>query len=199
VLIVSNYSISSYPLGRFVHTFTPENTATVYQFLANREAVLEQGERYNIGYEVIDGVNWVELSATSKADEVDPVVSHYVARHLGEQCRAVQTEKSNARVIHSGTAGAYLGKKYAWRIYGMAVARDTFDKYMEIIGHPMVSCSTEGSRSTAYLDIGIDSAVQDLINSCVKVGNTGNRFSSPLLPSKPWFQVKGIAAITDKK
>ena len=199
VLVVSNYNIAIDSSGKYLHTFTPENTPTNYQFLANEEPVLEEGERYNIGYELRDGINWVDVSATAKADEVNPDVSHYVARQLGEQNRAVETGKSNSRVIHAATDGNYLGKKYAWRIYGMAVARNTFDEYLEKINHPSVSCSTDGSPSIAYKDVGIDKAMDDLTKSCSKVSTTGNRFSSPLLPSKNWFQVKGISAITDKK
>lgn len=199
VLIVNNYTITPDPSGKYLHRFTPENTSTVYQFLANPEPILEQGERYNIGYEVIGGVNWVDISAISKADEVTPSVSHYFARQLGEQCRAIETGKSNMRVVHSATNGAYLGKKYAWRIYGMAVARNTFDEYMDTIGHPSVPCLTDGSPSIAYKDCGIDIAIDVLIQSCVKEGSTGNRFTSPLLPSKNWFQVKGLTGITDKK
>lgn len=199
VLIVSKYSITPDPSGKFLHKFNPENTSTIYQFIANQEPVLRQGERYNIGYEVIDGINWVDISACAEADAVDPKVSHYVARQLGEQHRKIETEKSDFRVVYSATDGHYLGKKYAWRIYGMAVARDTFDDYMEAINHPRGSCVTEGSPSVAYKDIGIDAAMDALITSCVKVGSYGNRFSSPLLPSKKWFQVKGLSAITDKK
>ncbi len=199
VIVVSNYTVTPDPSGKFLHVFTPETTPTKYQFLANAEPLLEQGSRYNIGYETTNGINWVDVSATAKADEVTPSVSHYVVRQLGEQRRAVETAKSDSRVAHSATDGRYLGKKYAWRIYGMAVARDTFDDYMEAINHPRVTCSTDGSASIAYKDAGIDSAMDALINSCVRVGNAGNRFSSPLLPSKKWFQVKGISAITDKK
>lgn len=198
VLIVSNYKIVPHPSGKFLHFFTPETTSTVYQFLANKEVVLEAGERYNIGYSVDDdGVNWVDVSATAKADDVDPQVSYYVARKLGKEAFAVETQKSDDRVTHKAKDGHYLGKKYAWRIYGMAVARDTFDAYLEDIKHPSVPCFTEGSPSVAYKEAGLESAMKALIDSAVRVG--GNRFRSALLPSKNWFQIKGISAITDKK
>lgn len=198
VLIVSNYQIVPHPSGRFLHSFTPETTPTVYQFLANREAVLEAGERYNIGYSIDEnGANWVDVSATAKADDVDPQVSYYVARKLGKEAFSVETQKSNDRVTHNAKDGHYLGKKYAWRIYGMAVARDTFDAYLEDINHPSVPCFTEGSPSVAYKEAGLEAAIKALIDSAVRVG--GNRFRSPLLPSKRWFQIKGISAITDKK
>ncbi|MGI2856476.1 hypothetical protein ACRTDR_20225 [Shewanella algae] len=199
VVIVSNYTITPDPSGKYLHCFTPESTGTLYQFIANQEPVLEEGERYNIGYTVDKGVNWVDVSACSKADEVNPNVSHYVARQLGEQIREVETRKSDDRVSHKATDGHYLGKKYAWRIYGMAIARDTFDDYLSEIGHPSVNCFTDGSPSTAYKNQDIDKAMDDLIKSCVKVGNTGNRFKSNLVPSKKWFTVKGISAISDKK
>jgi len=93
--------------------------------------------------------------------------------------------------------GQYLGKKYAWRIYGMAIAREAFDMYLEDIKHPAVPCSTEGSPSIAYKDAGLEAAMDALCNSATRIN--GNRFKSPLLPSKDWFQIKGISAITDKK
>jgi hypothetical protein len=200
VVIVSNYRITPDPAtGKFLHEFTPETTSTVYQFIGNREPIFTEGERYNIGYEVENGTNIVDVSASAKADEVDPVVSHNVARILGEQCSAVETTKSDQRVVHSATSGHYLGKKYAWRIYGMAVAKGTFYDYLEEIRHPSVPCTTEDSASTAYLDTGINTAMDNLINSCSRVGASSNRFSSPLLPSKSWFTIKGISAISDKK
>ncbi|WP_374490535.1 hypothetical protein [Zoogloea sp.] len=198
VLIVSNYRIVPHASEKFLHSFTPETTSTVYQFIANKEAMLEAGKRYNIGYRVDDdGINWVDISATAKADDVDPQVSYYVARKLGQEICAVETQKSDSRVTHKAKDGHYLGKKYAWRIYGMAVARDTFDAYLEEIKHPSVPCLTDGSSSVAYKEEGLELAMKALIDSAVRVG--GNRFSSPLLPSKKWFQIKGISAITDKK
>jgi hypothetical protein len=197
VLIVTNYQIVSNPGGKFLHSFTPENTNTVYQFIANQEPTLEEGQRYNIGFTVDGGVNWVDISATAKADDVDQHKSHYVARLLGEEKRAVETQKSDERVQHNATDGHYLGKKYAWRIYGMAVARDTFDAYLAGINHPSVPCFTEGSASKAYKEEGLAAAMDALIQTATRV--SGNRFQSPLLPSKKWFQIKGIAAITDKK
>lgn len=197
VLIVTNYKIAPHSSGKFLHSFTPETTSTVYQFLANREPVLVEGERYNIGYTVDNGINWVDVSATAKAQEVDPNKSFYVARLLGEELRPVETQKSNERVTHSATDGQYLGKKYAWRIYGMAMPRNIFDAYLEEIKHPSVPCLTEETPSLAYKDEGLHNAVEALILSCIKIN--GNRFRSPLLPSKNWFQIKGLAAITDKK
>lgn len=198
VLIVSNYKIVPYSGGKFLHSFTPEATSTAYQFLANQEAVLEAGKRYNIGYSVgDDGKNWVDISATAKADAVDPQVSYYVAKKLGKEAFDLETKKSDERVTHKATDGHYLGKKYAWRIYGMAVARDAFDAYLQEIGHPSVTCLTDGSPSIAYKEAGLELAMDALIKSAVLV--QGNRFSSPLLRSKKWFLIKGISAITDKK
>lgn len=197
VLIVTSYTVAPHPGGKFLHSFTPETTSTVYQFIANLEPALEEGQRYNIGYNEIDGVNWVDISATAKADDVDQHKSYYVSRLLGEELRAVETQKSDERVVHSASGGHYLGKKYAWRIYGMAVARDTFEAYLDDIRHPSVPCMTEDSPSLAYENEGLEAAMQALIQSATRVG--GNRFSSPLLPSKRWFQIKGLSAITDKK
>ncbi|WP_404486403.1 hypothetical protein ABWL43_01515 [Pseudomonas sp. HT11] len=196
-LIITNYRIVPHPDGKYLHSFTPENTNTVYQFIANHEPVLEEGQRYNIGFTVEDNANWVDISATAKADDVDQFKSHYVARLLGEEKRSVETQKSRDRVQHNATDGHYLGKKYAWRIYGMAVARDTFNDYLEETKHPSTPCLTEGSKSTAYKEDGLAAAMDLLIQTATRV--SGNRFRSPLLPSKKWFQIKGISAITDKK
>lgn len=197
VLIVSNYTITSHAGGKFLHKFTPESTTTVYQFLANQEPVLDEGQRYNIGYRVEDGQNWVDIAATAKADDVDPQKSYYVSRLLGEELRIVETQKSSERVVHNACDGTYLGKKYAWRIYGMAIPRDTFDAYLEDIRHPSTPCRTDDTPSIAYKEAGLEDAMKALMQSVIKVG--GNRFKSPLLPSKKWFQVKGLSAITDKK
>ncbi len=130
VLIVTNYKIVPHVSGKFLHSFTPETTNTLYQIVANQEPILEPGQRYNIGYTVENGVNWVDISATAKADAVDRDKSFYVAKILGEEARTVETQKSDERVVHQAQDGHYLGKKYAWRIYGMAIAREAFETYL---------------------------------------------------------------------
>ncbi len=197
VLIVTNYGIAPHPSGKFLHTFTPETTSTVYQFIANQEPILESGQRYNIGYTVDKGANWVDVSATAKADLVDRDKSFYVAKMLGEEARTIETQKSDERVQHRATDGHYLGKKYAWRIYGMAIAREAFDTYLEDVKHPSVPCFTDGGPSIAYKEAGLEAAIDALRQSSTRIN--GNRFRSPLFPSKDWFQIKGISAITDKK
>lgn len=126
VVVVSNYRISPDKSGKFLHSFTPESTSTVYQFIANQEPLLEERERYSFGYTIDNGVNWVDTSAMAKAESVDPDVSFYVARLLGEELREVESRKSDERVTHVAKDGYYLGKKYAWRIYGMAVPSGTY-------------------------------------------------------------------------
>ena len=197
VLIVTNYSVVPHASGKFLHSFTPETTNTVYQFIANQEPVLESGQRYNIGYTVDSGANWVDVAATARADAVDRDTSFYVAKMLGEEARAVETQKSDERVVHQAKDGRYLGKKYAWRIYGMAIAREAFDTYLSDIKHPAVPCFTEGSSSIAYKEAGLAAAIDALRASAIRIN--ANRFRSPLMPSKDWFQVKGLSAITDKK
>ncbi|HEX8615650.1 MAG TPA: hypothetical protein VF800_30580 [Telluria sp.] len=196
VVIVTGYTLTSLPNGKYRHQFTPQSTSTLYQFDGNAERVLSEGARYNIGYRVENGANIVDMAATAKADNVDPAVSYYVAVQLGAQNAPINTAKSDSRVIHRGT-GKHLGKKYAWRIYGMVVVRKTFDEYLEKIGHPTVVCTTDGSPSIAYLDSGIDVAMRNLMASLVHV--SGNRYRSPLLPDRKWFNIKGITAITEKK
>lgn len=197
VVVVTNYRIAPHCGGKFLHSFTPESTNTTYQFVANQEPLLEDGERYSFGYTVDSAVKWVDTSAIAKAESVDPDASFYVARVLGVELREVESRKSDERVAHTAQNGYYLGKKYAWRIYGMALPRDVFDLYLEHIGHPCVPCLTDGSRSVAYLEEGLASSIERLRTSLVRVAN--NRFKSSLVPQRKWFRIKGISAITDKK
>lgn len=195
-IVVSNYRIIESE-NTFLHSFSPETTKTNYCFFGGDQPLLEEGQRYSVGFRSQEGVNWVDLAATARAGDVDKNKSLYVARILGEEGRQLETSKSNSRVIHSAVEGLYLGKKYAWRIYGMAVARDTFDAYLKDIGHAAIPCTTDGTASIAYRDAGLAQAMQLLIDSAVRIQE--NRFRSHLLPSKDWFQIKGIPAITDKK
>lgn len=197
VLIVKNYQIMPHSSGKYLHSFTPETTSTTYQFIAAQEPVLESGQRYNIGYTAEDGVNWVDMAATARAYDVDKDKSFYVARELGRQIRAIQTKKSDERVVHRARDGYYLGKKYAWRLYGMAIARGAFEAYLRDISHPSVPCLTDDNDSIAYKEEGLSEAMDALCKSAIRID--GNRFKSPRLPSKKSFQIKGISAITDKK
>jgi hypothetical protein len=197
IVVVTNYEVMPYEGGKYLHRFTPESTSTRYQFVANQEPILEEGERYSFGYIVEDRVNWVDISAISKAEDVNPDASFYLARLHGTEIRSVELAKSNERVRHEAADGQYLGRKYAWRIHGMAVPREVFDMYLEHIGHPSVRCHTEGTESIAYKEEGLADAVENLRASLVKLNN--NRFRSPLIPAKKWFMVKGLSAITDKK
>ncbi len=70
-----NYTVTPDPSGKYLHKFTPGNTGTVYQFIASQEPVLDAGKRYNIGYTVENRLNLVDISACSKADEVNPVIT----------------------------------------------------------------------------------------------------------------------------
>lgn len=147
VLIVSRYNVVPHFNGKFLHSFTPESTDKLYQFIANEDGGLEPGARYNIGYTVDDeGNNWVDISASTKADDVDKKASHYVARKYGEELRKRETTKSDERVVHKATDGYYLGRKYAWRIYGMAIPEDAFYVYVEDQKHPAVPCRTLGKH-----------------------------------------------------
>ena len=202
-IIVSNYTIVPHSSGQFLHRFTPNSTSTIYQFCGAEDPRLEEGKAYNIGYSTDeDGQNRVDTSSIAKADDVVPLASHQYARQCGEQIRAVETQNSDERITHTATDGHYLGKKYAWRIYGMALPREDFDAYLEEIDHPSVPCviqtqdSTE-SPSTAYKEEGLETAIDTLIDSCTRI--RGIRFCSTLFPSKNYFFVKGIPAITDKK
>lgn len=198
-VVVTNYKIESHPEGKHLHSFTPASTNTKYQFIANGEAVLKEGERYNFAYRVENGVNWVDPSAIAEAESVDPESSFYVARIHGQEIRDIELRKSNERTTHSAKDGTYLGRKYAWRIYGMAVPREVFELYLDTIKHPITSCITGASQSIAYKEEGLQEAMQTLLSSLERVDSKKNNFKSVLIPQRNWFQVKGISAITDKK
>ena len=196
-IIVTNYTIAQQTSGQYLHTFTPGSTDTLYHFLDGKSPRLEEGHVYNFGHEVFNGEYWIDISSIAKADEVNPSASHRFARQVGEKNRAAETRKSDDRITHSATDGKYLGKKYAWRIYGLAFPKDVFYAYLEVINHPSTACVTNGSPSVAYKDKGIDIAMDTLVRSCINIRN--NRFKSNLLLNKAWFSVNGIEAITDKK
>jgi hypothetical protein len=196
-VLPANYTFKPLPSGEILHRFTPQSTATVYQFIGPNEPLLEEGHAYNIGYSTVNGINWVDKPAITRADEVNQHLSHRAARERGERNRAEETRKSNQRVRHSATDGRYLGRKYAWRIYGLAVPKRVFYAFMDSYGHPYVECVTNGTQSVAYKDAGLADAMDAFISSCVRV--SGNRFTSPLLRDRKYFTVNGITAITDKK
>lgn len=199
LLVVADYKIIKQSSGKYLHSFHPASTDTLYQFEGAEGPILKNGRRYNISYFENGEKNWVDVSSIADAADVDPQESFLVSRTFGEKLREVETSKSRTRVtVKGGDPGnAYLGKKYAWRIYGMALARDTFDDLLAVIGHPTVACMTDGAPSIAYAESGIHDAMKRLFDSLIPKG--GNRFSSPILPKRAWFQVKGVTAITDKK
>lgn len=45
-LIASNYTITQIAPGKYLHTFTPATTSTVYEFEANAADVITEGEHY---------------------------------------------------------------------------------------------------------------------------------------------------------
>jgi hypothetical protein len=199
IVIVSNYKITVGETGEYLHQFTPKSTSTQYMFFGPKEPLLINGERYNIGYRRTHNQNIVDMSFTCIASEVNPKYSHLYAKEEGGKIAFAEISKSDCRVAHDADDGHYLGRKYAWRIYGMALSRKTFDDYLGYIKHPRVSCFTDGSRSFAYLNDGIDTAIDYFIDSCERVGKSSNRFKSKLFPIKKWFNVKAVNAITDRK
>lgn len=132
-----------------------------------------------------------------KADLVTPTDSQYVARMLGEFMRKKETDKSERRVIHLAKDGRYLGKKYAWRIYGMALSKKVFSEYLDAIGYPSVPCTTLGTQSVAYKEAGLVDAMDKFIDSCTRKGK--KRFKSIYLPNKGAFVVRAIKTIMDDK
>lgn len=202
-LIVSNYNIEPIANDKFKHTFTPMTTDTVYTFYANGSPEIEEGEHYNIGYYTDDfGDNIVDISCLSKCSSINPKFSYAYACEISRGKHKINKQKNNDRVTHKATDGYYWGKKYAWREYGLVISKEAFYAYLNEVGHPQVECYTENpdmpysnSPSIAYKDEGLKKAMEDLINTAVKVTNT--KYKSPLYSKQ--FAIKGIEAITDKK
>ena len=202
-LIASNYTITQLSNGKFLHKFTPKTTTTEYEFEANGTPLIEEGQRYNIGYLVdTNGKNIIEPSALSKTAEVNPFFSYAYAQQLARENRTAEKTKNDQRVTHSAKDGYYWGKKYAWRMYGTVIAKDAFFSYLVEINHPSVACQTnnpdlpyQSEPSTAYKEEGLEDAMRNLISSSAKV--SAAYFKSPLYSRK--FSIMGIKAIRDSK
>jgi hypothetical protein len=200
-LIASNCTITQIAPGKYLHTFTPATTSTVYEFEANATDVITEGEHYNIGFYIENNRNVVELSALSPISKVNPLISLLAAKQTSLGLFETEKAKNNQRVTHSATDGYYWGKKYAWRAFGLVIPKDAFYQYLEEIKHPSIPCITNDpelsypdSPSIAYKEDGLTDAVEQLIlTACVK----GAYFKSPLYSKK--FSIRGIPAITDKK
>ena len=202
-VIVTDYNVT--PLGpmKFRHRFQTKTTGTVYEFeTTNSAPAVIDGERYNIGFEEIGGKNIVEPSALSKASDVNPIISLMAAKQMSKENDQINRGKNSARVSHNATDGYYWGKKYAWRQFGLVIAKNAFYAYLDEIGHPKVSCVTSNpdmpyanDPSVAYREQGLEAAIDELIYNAQSAGK--RYFNSPRYSKK--FQIRGINAITDKK
>lgn len=206
-LIVTNYQKHDLGNGRYLHTFQPSTTDTTYEFEANVEDVVIEGERYNIGFtEEVEGVKIIDQSCLSKCSVLDKDFSYQYARNMSKQKHVENKGKNDSRVKHDEAEGYYWGRKYAWREFGLALPRDVFEKYLiECARHPYVDCKvvTEGyplgDDSIAFLEDGLADAIDELIQSAVMV-NKGPYFKSSLYyGGEKRFTIKGVPAITDKK
>lgn len=206
-LIAANYNKTQLPNGKFLHTFTPSTTNTVYEFEANSADEIVVGEHYNIGFNEVGGKKIVDLSCLSVATRHNKFLSYTFAIAMSENNHTSNKKKNDQRVTHSATSGYYWGKKYAWREFGLVLPQQVFYKYLALINHPAVACQTvepsspfkNNQPSIAYLETGIQTAIDNLIDSAVRVGN-GTFYISHLYDSgNTKFTIKGINAITDKK
>ncbi|MCU7648589.1 hypothetical protein [Pseudomonas piscis] len=203
-LIIRDYSVTALPNGKFLHQFKPSTTETLYQFETNSSAVeLVNGDRYNIGYiEDADGRRIIEPSSLGKADTVNKYLSYSAAKQFSLDKLAENQGKNDDRVKYKAKDGYYWGKKYAWRRFGLVIAKDAFFNYLEEIAHPFVPCRTisddigiySNQDSIAYKEEGLEEAMNQLIETAVRVGRF---FESPRYSKK--FQIRPINAITDKK
>ncbi len=202
-VIVTEYKMEHIGEGRFLHSFKPKTTNTLYQFEANGVAEMEEGERYNIGFrEDKDGRKIVDLSCISKSDSVNPMLSYMYAKEFSKARHTVNKQKNDERVTHEATDGYYWGKKYAWREFGLVISKGAFYAYLEQIGHPKVPCITanpdmafSNDPSTAYKEEGLDEAMELLITTAEK--KTKALYKSPHYSKR--FSIRGVEAITDKK
>lgn len=202
-VIASNYKISPLKGGKYLHTFTPATTTTIYQFEANSSPIVTNGERYNIAYSVDEfGNNIVDISTMSKTSQVDPIISYMAAKQAALEIHSIEKAKNDQRVKHFASDGYYWGKKYAWRRFGLAISSPAFHSYLEEIKHPSIPCKTQNpdlpyqnEDSIAYRENGLEETIEKLISTAKRVG--GPYFKSPLYSKK--FQIKGINALTDKK
>lgn len=201
-LIVTDYTITKLGPSRYRHSFHPATTSTIYELEDNATPLLKEGHRYNIGFTADKaGRNIVDRSAISPTDMVNPVLSYAAARSYSLGIEATNKENNETRVTHAPTRGYYWGKKYAWRRYGLVIARNAFDQYLEEIGHPSIPCQTQdpdagfSSPSIAYADAGLEAAIDNLISTAVPAGD--RYFKSPHYSKK--FSIRGLSAITDKK
>ncbi|WCM86805.1 hypothetical protein [Acidovorax sp. NCPPB 3576] len=202
-LIVTNYTIVQQPSGSYLHKFTPATTATVYQFEGASTPRVVDGKHYNIGFRPDrNGLNIVDTAFISEISEVDPAISHAVAQKVSAENYAIEKVNNDRRVTPKGkVTGYYWGKKYAWRVFGLAISQNAFDEYLKEIGHPTVPCTTYepdkpfgNTQSIAYAEEGLEGAMKNLITLATK---KGSYYTSPLYSKK--FAIKGINAITDKK
>ena len=203
-VIIRNYTVTAMPSGKFLHQFNPLTTDTLYQFETNSSnAELVNGDRYNIGF-ITDagGRNVIEPSALGKADTANKLLSYSAAKHFSVDKLAENKGKNDDRVRHRAKDGYYWGRKYAWRRFGLVIAKSAFYQYLEEIAHPFVPCKTvnddvgihSNEESIAFKEEGLEEAMDQLIETAVRVGRY---FKSPLYSKK--FQVRPVNAISDKK
>jgi len=176
-LIVRDYKIIQTSAGKYMHTFTPATTSTIYQFEGSSIPRLENGKHYNIGFRPNkNNLNIVDPAFISEISEVDPSVSYAIAQKISQENFAIEKANNDRRVTpHGNVTGYYWGRKYAWRIYGIAISENAFDEYLKEIGHPTTTCTTfepdkpyGNSQSIAYADEGLAAAVSDLIAFATK-------------------------------
>ncbi|WP_285906322.1 hypothetical protein [Pseudodesulfovibrio pelocollis] len=199
-LIASSYSISK-DGDYFIHKFSPKNTSTIYQARTTSSTpIITEGDRYNIGYSVDNGVNWVEVTAISNSSKTTPDSAFSAMELAGKELYDTEKAKNDARIKYNAK-GYYWGKKYAWRVFGIGLAKEAFYKYLKEIKHPFIECTVFNvdkghppSKSIAYSEKGLKDAVENLIKSAKPVGA---RYKSPHYTHT--FTIKGFNAITDKK
>ncbi|WP_223669851.1 hypothetical protein [Kangiella shandongensis] len=202
-VIVDNYNIEEIGEGHYLHTFTTKTTGNKFEYEGKSIEIVEENERYNIGYEKIGGRNIIALHSLSKVSSVNKNISYNYAKQIASEDFNINKQKNDDRVSHSASDGYYWGKKYAWRAYGgIVIAKEAFFNYLDEINHPSVSCITDdpdkpfaGNESIAYKDEGLEEKLDALIETAEK---SGKRFYKSELYSKK-FIIKGIKAITDKK
>lgn len=202
-VIVNNYNVEEMENGLYLHSFTTKTTGNRYEYEGKRIPIVEEGERYNIGYEKLNGRNIIALNSLSKTSDINKDISYSYAKKIASEDLSKNKKKNDERVTYDAKDGYYWGKKYAWRAYGgIVIAKEAFYRYLDEINHPSVPCITDdpdkpyyGNTSKAYKDEGLKERLDELIETAEQ---HGKRLYKSHLYSKS-FIIKGIKAISDKK
>jgi hypothetical protein len=205
-LIASNYKIIKTG-DLFFHEFTPQTTQTVYRVVTTSSVpVVEEGEYYNVAYNLEDGIRLVDPNSIVKitvAGEKELIRIYEEAFDDKKAFHQREKAKNEARVKPYKKDGKYYwGKKYAWRVFGIMLSKDAFYNYLKEINHTTIPCivfnedrNDPPGASIAYQEEGIKEAIETLLKTAEP--SSGKYYKSPHFSKK--FTIKTPDAFFDKK